>query len=388
MKQPHFPGPALKRRHWLVLAGSALSACGGGGDLVAALPGTGGTGSPLFAQGSITGFGSVIVNGIKFDDTQASVVVDGVRVTSDVLRLGMVAGVQGARHATDATLGTATAIEVWSIAQGPVTRVGQNDFDVMGMTIQTDANTSLDGMATLAGLSVNQIVVVWGLQAGADAQQWIASRVAVLSDTVAKLVTSGLVKDAEDSLSINGWQVLGAAHAELPDEQLVRVQGTLAPGAVVADRRMTLTSAKLLGSGFEANPQGGTEIEGVVTRLPVAMHFMLGPINVDASGAALAGVLGTLAVGSRVEVQGDWSAGVLIATAIKVEGSHSRLVEIDARIDTFERVGHFVVRGQHCDATSAQFLNGSLADLKPGIRVKVTGYLVGDIVQVSTLKLV
>ena len=52
----------LTRRSWIVLASSALTGCGGGGSTTASAPGTGGTG--IYAQGSISGFGSVILNGI------------------------------------------------------------------------------------------------------------------------------------------------------------------------------------------------------------------------------------------------------------------------------------------------------------------------------------
>ena len=64
---------------------------------LSSLPGTGGTG--IYAQGSIWGFGSVRVNGIKFDDTAATVQIDGQAGKSSDLRLGMVAGIQGLRGA-------------------------------------------------------------------------------------------------------------------------------------------------------------------------------------------------------------------------------------------------------------------------------------------------
>lgn len=383
MKQTKSSNPTLTRRRWLVLAGGALSGCGGGGggSLVAGLPGTGGTGSPLFAQGSIAGFGSVIINGIKFDDTHASVQVDGLTLSSDALRLGMVAGIRGERNATDASLGTATAIEVWSIAQGPVTRVGSSDFDVMGMTVQADTNTSLEGVASLAALAVGQSVQVWGLQTGSDGQQWTASRVAVLQVASDSLVTTGLMKDTEGSRSINGWQLSGTASANLQDEQLVRVQGTLA-----GNNGLVLTGSKVLSSGFESSPQGSTEIEGVVTAVPLANSFMMGPISVNASAAGLVSVLSTLTLGSRVEVYGDWVAGVVMATQIKLKGNQTRPVEIDARIDQFSSPSRFVMRGQTCDAASAQFVNGTQTDLKQGIRVKVTGNQVGDVLRLSIVQ--
>src|SRR5512140_2125262 len=175
---------SISRRSWLALTASALASCGGGAGL-ALLPGTGGTG--IFAQGAISGFGSVIVNGTKFDDSSAAVQSDGTAATPLDLRLGMVAGVQGQRADTIA-VAVASQIEVWSIAQGPVTQVQTGQFAVAGMTIQTSAATVFDGIAAASALAPGQAVTVWGLQAGSDGSHWIATRVAVLPVAAAKLV--------------------------------------------------------------------------------------------------------------------------------------------------------------------------------------------------------
>jgi len=60
---------AFAMRASLLAACAALAAsCGGGVD-------SGGTGAPIssYASGPITGFGSVIVNGVRFDDRSATV---------------------------------------------------------------------------------------------------------------------------------------------------------------------------------------------------------------------------------------------------------------------------------------------------------------------------
>ena len=86
------------------------TACGGGGggDGVD----TGGTGgAPLsYTSGSISGFGSVIVNGIRFDDNEATVTDDdGQRRSRDDLRLGMSAEIEGSAIASGVSGSTATA---------------------------------------------------------------------------------------------------------------------------------------------------------------------------------------------------------------------------------------------------------------------------------------
>ena len=76
----------------VLLALAAVHGCGGG-TTVASLPGTGGTG--YTSVGTITGFGSVKVNGVFFNDTTASVTIDGQSQNAAALGLGMLVTVQG-----------------------------------------------------------------------------------------------------------------------------------------------------------------------------------------------------------------------------------------------------------------------------------------------------
>ena len=66
---------SVRRLRWLAsaLAASLLIACGGGIDLAGGV-GSGGSG---LAEGTITGFGSVIVDGTRYDDSAAQVLVEG-----------------------------------------------------------------------------------------------------------------------------------------------------------------------------------------------------------------------------------------------------------------------------------------------------------------------
>lgn len=387
MKITDSPKNALSRRAWLILTGGALSGCGGGGSsLLTNFPGTGGTGAPLFAQGSISGFGSVIINGIKFDDSKASAMgnvrIDGLVATSTDLRLGMVAGVQGERNASDASLGVANAIEVWSIAQGQISSVTASSFDLMGMVIQTDTNTSLEGVDAASALTVGQSVMVWGLQAGSDGTLWNATRVLVTNSSTQRVIT-GFVKESHDDLTLNGWQLSGPAAKTLEDDHLVRVEGVMGAG-----KSLSLTSTKVMSSGFEEHAAGSIEIEGVVTSLLGASQFMMGNIKIDASSAAMAAKVSQLAVGGRLEVYGNWVSGVLVVSNIKLEShqGHEIEVEIEARIEQFTSLANFVLRGQRCDASNAQFLNGTSANLKQGLKVKVTGSKAGAVLLVKTLK--
>lgn len=383
MKQRKNLNPHLTRRSWIVLATSTLAGCGGGGSSssTASMPGTGGTG--IYAQGSISGFGSVIMNGIKFDDTAAKVQVDGVTATSADLRLGMVAAVQGERNAADVTLGTASSIQVWSVAQGVVSQVGSGEFTLAGMTVQTDSTTVFDGIANAAALSLGLRVAVWGLQAGADGTRWTATRVAVVPATA--VVSTGLVSVADSQRSLNGLLLTGPDAGSLTAGQLVRVQGALS----AAGDSLALASFKLLGSGVSAQPQGEIEIEGLVTTIPSAGRFMLGSIEVDASSAVYNPVTAQITLGARVEVYGSWQSGVLKATEVELETEQAlHAVEISGLIEQFTSLANFVVREQRCDATNATISHGTVADLRVGVQVKVKGAKAGgDVLVVTELEI-
>lgn len=203
----------------------------------------------------------MIVNGIKFDDLQATVQMDGGPAASRDLRVGMVVAVQGTRLA-DPTLGTASHIEVWSIAQGPVLQVPTvtqstqradgsvaefAEFSVAGMTVQTNPDTSFYGVALASDLLPNQVVTVWGLQAGADGTRWTATYVEVRPmGMVLDRVSTGVVHVAGLQRSLNGLLLTGSMADMLVDGSLVRVQG------VGSDTSNSLAVAhvKLLGSGL------------------------------------------------------------------------------------------------------------------------------------------
>jgi hypothetical protein len=377
----------VTRRSWLGLAVATLTGCGGGSSTTAGAPGTGGTGqyAMVYSQGSITGFGSVIINGIKFDDVQASVQLNGVAAATTDLRLGMVAAVQGQRSAS-AALGTASSIEVWSMGQGQIAQVltvGGTEFTVAGMTVQTDSATVFDGVSAAAQLAVGSRVAVWGLQVSADGRRWKATRVALVTATAQ--VSTGLVSVSGVQRQLNGLTLTGAAAAALTAGELVRVQGTLsADGRSVAVQRVTRLGASTVG----AQPEGDIEIEGFVTSAPSSSGFMLGSIKVDTRSAVYSPAGASIALGSRVEVYGNWQAGVLKATQVDLsDEDRLHAVEIEARIEQFTSVADFVLRGQRCDASSARLTNGTAANLKVGVKVNVKGTKSGgDVLIVSELE--
>ncbi|MEZ5738630.1 MAG: hypothetical protein R3E68_03630 [Burkholderiaceae bacterium] len=86
-----------------LLAAFLLAGCGGGSEVLG--PGSGGTGTSVTttAVGPISGFGSVIVNGVRYDDSLARVSDErGTTLSRSQLRLGMMVQIRGSSNATTA----------------------------------------------------------------------------------------------------------------------------------------------------------------------------------------------------------------------------------------------------------------------------------------------
>ncbi|GAB4217978.1 MAG: hypothetical protein Fur007_21980 [Rhodoferax sp.] len=364
------------------MASSAvLVGCGGGGGLTALVPGTGGTGSPVFAQGSISGFGSVILNGITFDDTQASVQINGLPANSSDLRLGMVADVEGDRDSANLTLATARSIAVWSLANGQVQALGASSFSIMGMVCLVNANTVFDGFNALAQVQPGQRLTVWGLQANADASQWQATRVALSTDAVD--AATGLLQSSGGGWQLNGLRLTGAFDAQSHAGRLVRVLG-----AVSVDGRSFDVGQIIDVDASSLKPsEGEAEIEGFVTRIDSAQRFAMGTIEVDASRASQDPVGAVLRLGARIEIYGYWSNGLLVANHVEFEDEQTlHEAELKGEVTQFNSIANFLVRGQRVDASAAVFSHGSASDLRNGVKVKVKGTKAGDVVQATKVE--
>jgi Domain of unknown function (DUF5666) len=383
----------------LLLVAAGMTACGGGASQVAAMPGTGGTG--ITAQGPITGFGSVIVNGIRFDDTAASVQMDGAAQTASQLRLGMVASVAGIKSTATVTatasvsaLGVARSVEVWSIAQGRVSGFAQtNTFSVAGMTMAADVGTVFEGAMSVSGLSTDSFVKVWGQPITTDFTQWAVTRVEVLGSSV-DTVSTGLLHLAGANASLNGLALLPAsATAALADGQLVRAVGALAASSAGG----TLTLGKLTALGATGTTAtavtGHVKLQGVVTSVLASSatvsasvtRLTLGATEVDLSHAAVTPAGARIASGQHLVVYGSWNGAVLVANKVQVQTTQQlQEVEIKGVIEQFTSVANFTVRGQRCDASGLAKVDAVRLSRLP--TVSLHGRKDGDVVRVTELE--
>ena len=121
-------------------------------------------GSGYVSSGSVTGFGSVFVNGVKFETDNSTFDVDGnPDGTQDDLAIGMIVQVSGSINA-DGITGNATSIRYDDELQGPVKGPITYDadrvtatFTVLGVTIIIDSGSTsfdIDGDLPVNTLSI------------------------------------------------------------------------------------------------------------------------------------------------------------------------------------------------------------------------------------------
>lgn len=373
-------GLIISRRDWLLTSLATLAGCGGGSGSVSTLPGTGGTG--IGVQGQITGFGSVIVNNTKFNDSAAKVLLDGQTMGSADMRIGMVATIQGTRD-TGGNTGTADSIEVWSIGRGVVklSDISGATFQLLGMTFTTDFATAFEGIANLAAIQGDSYFTVWGLQLSADASMWKATRVALVQPASTTVACTGFL-DAT-ALTLNGVQLSGSALNGIANHQLIRVEGVLNS----ATGTLSVSSVVVMATSRLVSQSQTIELEGIVTALNGATQFSMGAVLVDTTHAVVTPPGQTPVVDSLVEVNGVMRSGVLVAATLEFRTpSEASQVDITGTIESFNSVMDFVVRGQRCDASKANILSGTLAELREGLKVRVVGSSSGqEILAITTL---
>ena len=368
----------------------AITACGGGGS-----SDSGATGS-AFASGPITGFGSVILNGVRFDDKNASVTDDdGVSHRNDELRLGMMAEIESAGILSDdsGSHATATSIRFGSEIVGPVMSVAADGSSlvVLGETVQVNAATLFDDRlvggltALVAGTSVVEVHAVLDVATGV----YTATRIEPKSNAAfykLRGVVSNIDKTAHTFRIGNGTEtisydaIVGAVPATLDNGLLVRVrlQTTEVGGQWIA---VTVANAvRKLEDHDEA------ELEGAITATTFAADkkFSVNGIPVDASNAVFPNGSTGLVLGARVEVKGSAVNGVVIATRVTIETEHDRAAagfELHGTISALDTTAQtFVLRGVSVGfgGSAVEFRQGSVADLANGKQVEVKGVRSAD----------
>jgi Domain of unknown function (DUF5666) len=376
------------RRVLAIAALSLLGACGGsggGGSTTNVTP----TSQPIVSMGTISGFGSVFVNGVEFSTSTANIMIDDRSGSESELHVGHVVRVSG-RIDSDGRHGTATSIEFNAAVEGPVQSIDATagTLVVLGQTVKVSASTSFDDNlqpASLAGISAGMVVEVSGFR---DANGVIhATRIEAKNATEPFELTGEVANldDAAKHFAI-GTQVVDYSSAQLDDLP----GGALANGLTVEVKGQLDANGVLLATRVEGKPddmQGNNEdearVEGLITRFASATDFDVNgqAVTTTANTRFENGTSADLALNVRVEVEGEVRNGVVQAE--KIEFEHEADLRVSGQVDNVDAAaGTFTVLGitiqtdartRFEDKTSAQLRPFNVGSLHSGDFVAVRG---------------
>ncbi len=367
-----------------VLGGAMLMAgCGGGGDGTTAAGGASSVAGSS-ATGAITGFGSIIVGGVRFDDSAASVLDDdGVNMASGDLKMGMVVRIKGGKKTDDGSGVKAKAdrIEVHSELQGPVDSKAADSIVVLGQTAKISATTFFEDGLSLATLAVGAVVEVHGfvdpvtntltatrIESKPNAKVFKLQGAIKALNTATKTFTIGTGTGA---LTISYLTAELPASLILANDLVVRVR--LAPTPLTGTR----TALKIRKFEIEKEDRNEAEVEGIITAFTSTSVFSVNGLPVDASTATFEGAKTGVVLGARVEVEGSLVNGILVAKKVQLEGGADaakfELHGTPSALDTVAKT--FVLRGVTVNYGTATFANGATATGLSivGIKLEVKG---------------
>ena len=376
---------------------AALSACGGGGGTS---NNTTATASSTVSVGTVTGFGSVIVDGVRIDDSAATVSVenaDGTTTPAET-KLG-----QRVQVTYDANLKASTVVVMPElVAQVTAVDTSANTLTLGGVTVvvNTDASnppvTVFDSPYTaLADVQVGDWVEVHGIpKLDTTTGKYLiqATRIEQESAPPAYARIAGTVQSVDTTAQTFGIGGLTFSYANAT----IRPTSTaLAAGQFVivwVDATQALSTGTALPARFvrithrtSSSTDAAANIGGVVAALDAtAKTFTVDGVAVDASTAQILPANKTFADlqnGKYVRVAGTFNAsGVLVASRVVLrEFEFDYQIELHGDITDFTSLASFKVRGVPVDASSATIdlsacPTGTTA-LANGLFVEVSGNL-------------
>ena len=392
---------------YILLVSAIVVACGGGGGTLAG-GGIGGTG---ITSGTVTGFGSVYVNGVEYfmenttldiddDFYQESVSEDNFNL-EDVLDVNMVVTVVWEEN-PDGTY-TATSVAFDEEVEGPVATgsltiedldTRTRSFMVLGVeVIVARESTSFVGWPGdgFELVSEGDVVEVSGFY---DANGILrATRVEKEDDLQlnAEIEVKGVVEgytsgDAEFGL---GDITIIIGGADLPqgfgNGETVEVHGVVENAAPVT---IVATEIEIEDGGYGDTGDATVSLEGIVTAFSSISSFEVNGQLVDATGAVFepASLESTLGVDDRVDVEGMIDNGVLLASAVEGRGDEVVINAIVAETSVIDGLIMLEVVAGEPVVTVRESVDTEYEDERDGFSLSGIAELVpGDYLQLEAI---
>lgn len=323
----------LKIIHSLMAMGISLglSSCGGDGTLVAD-GGINGTG--ITSIGRITEFGSIYVNGIKFEVDNASFTRDGVvSQGQSEFSLGEYIVIKGTLS-SDQLSGIASEVLFSDILEGEVTNISidGSSIDVLGQTITVDNQTKFHDFNSLSDLFLGNIVEVSGIKtSGTTSIATSIKRKELSFDDDSENELKGTVSNLDTvnkTFNINtiiidytGAELDGFGAEGLQNGLFVEVKSK----SKLTNNILVATEVELEeDEHHETDEDTELELEGLVTRYISATDFDVNGLTVTTTVDTEfeGGTTSDITLDVLVEVKGLVNAfGILVAKEVKFEES-------------------------------------------------------------------
>jgi len=373
------------------------AACGGAGVGISFTSTTtsGGVGSGGTGSGVVTGFGSLIVDGVRRNDGNATYSTEAQQGSAVGMPItGAMVG-QSAEFVYDAN-GNITSVLMSPEIVGTVTAAAAGSITVLGTTIIANSDpalgpvTSFVGYASLASVQVGDRVEAHGLlKADSQGKPYLQATLIAQKPAAAGARLSGIVSNYGGGSFVLGTETVsvGAASisppgATLANGQLVTVWSNSAPvGGVL--------SASIIRIKQPAPASGNVILSGAISGFVSNASFQIRNVTVDASAAALTPSGTRLANDRYVVVTGTYDAASnkLTASAVTVfTPAAPTRVEVHGTVANFVSPASFTVRGVVIDASNAGFSGGTAAQLANGVLLEVDGTVTNNVVHATKVQ--
>ena len=346
------------------LACLLLAGCGGGsgGDSGGGNnepPATGGitrTGITI-AVGPITGFGSVIVNGISYETNASTTFTkDGQDAIQANFSLGQVVLIQGTID-DDNTNALATSVEFDDNVEGPVSSIDNatHTIVVLGQTVQVILTTSIDDSCPATWDALDGFLGVAAVEVSGsvpDDGTIEASRIECKNNVVGELEVTGVIAVGSLDTGVMTFRI-NALTVDYSGVSILQnfPDGVISEGDLVEAKdndggglggsgELVATSLEFKGDRFAKNEGDHMEVEGFITRIGTVPEtdFDVGDITVTTIPGTTVwegGDASNLNLNLKVEVEGEFNdADVLVAT--KVEIKQVTAVRVTGLVDSVD----------------------------------------------------
>ncbi|PCH97900.1 MAG: hypothetical protein COB83_00305 [Gammaproteobacteria bacterium] len=345
----------------------------------------------ISSQGAITGFGSIVVNGIHFLTTDTQVETDDVASTDEsALKLGMVVDINGTLDESTGEV-SASQISYHAKAEGAIESINlvNQSFVLMQQTVLVTSLTEFEGI-TFDNLQVGQLVEVSGNINATN--EIVATRVEASNEGETERKLRGLV------LALDSQNSTFTLNSVTVDYSGAQVEGTLVDGVEVkVSSQQDVVNGSLMVDEVKVlnrHDEGGDDhsdrdedrgIDGIVTQYVSATEFMVDnqAITTNNDTVYLYGQVTDIAESIHISVYGTLDVNnVLVASTIRFDGEgdnefHGIVETVNADMRQVTIMGTTIqtdLNTKFKDESSAQVRNFDLSFVNIGDRLDIEAF--------------